>query len=121
VKIKWKRNYKDSKCVHNNENNTIHSLTQEGFVFQIPEVGLLPRIPRIILHLNGDFPRWAVAFFEKCCYKWRLRKFLGLDMTKNWPKKIHNITICFWCSFHFLKRISKLWNFATKIIVKQVD
>jgi len=32
--------------------------------------------------LNDDYPKWVVAFLQKCCDKWQPRKCLGLNVAK---------------------------------------
>jgi hypothetical protein len=42
-----------------------HSLQGFSFFFQIPQVCPVARIPSIKLALNGNCPKWVVAFFQK--------------------------------------------------------
>ncbi len=60
------------------------------------------------LALNGDCPRWVLAFLLKCCFKWRPRKCLGSQMWlilkkyfEEMAKKSENHKN--FNSFHFLK------------------
>lgn len=52
-------------------------------------------------------PTWAVAFLQKCCYKWRPRKCLGLVVAnliilfQNWRNKSMKITKVS-CFFFFI-------------------
>ncbi len=64
----------------------------------------------ITVALNGNCPRWAVAFLQKCCYKWWPRECLGLNaayfilfyFSKN-GENISKSHKFFGVFFHFLK------------------
>jgi hypothetical protein len=66
--------------------------------------------------LNGNCRTWAEAFLQKCCYKWRLKKCLGLDVvdlnisiSKKW-RKIH-LNPYFLGFFIFWKQIRRAEKF----------
>ncbi len=68
------------------------------FILNFHLVVPLVSIPALI-SIKWLLPRWAIAFFQKCCYKWGPRKYLDLDVanliifiSKKWRKVSPKIT-----------------------------
>lgn len=92
-----------------------------GFFFSKSSIRFTGEDLQHWLALNDDCPKWVVTFFQKCCYKSRPKKCLGLDVAdliiyilKN-GEKIPRVTN-FSCNFFFFwkKKIAKLQNLITQ-------